>query len=101
MQLILARDAQHATQASNVFDEQEIEILQRILPTLEGKTQKQKSPHHPSSLAQAAWVVARLGGWKGYASEAKPGPITMLRGLQRMEAICQGWKLAKGEVCID
>lgn len=101
LQLTLARDAQNAAQASDVFDVQEIEILQRILPTLEGKTQKQKNAHQPGSLAQAAWVVARLGGWKGYTSEAKPGPITMLRGLQRMEAICQGWKLAMGEVCIE
>ena len=101
LQLTLARDGQHAAQASDVFDAQEINILQRILPTLEGKTQKQKNPHHPGSLAHATWVVARLGGWKGYASEAKPGPITMLRGLQRMEAICQGWKLATEDVCID
>ena len=101
LQLTLARDGQHAAQASDVFDAQENEILQRILPTLEGKTQKQKNPHHPGSLAHATWVVARLGGWKGYASEAKPGPITMLRGLQRMEAICQGWKLATEDVCID
>ena len=101
LQLTLARDGRHAAQASNVFDAQEIKILQRILPTLEGKTQKQKNPHHPGSLAHATWVVARLGGWKGYASEAKPGPITMLRGLQRLEAIYQGWKLATGDVCID
>jgi hypothetical protein len=101
LQLTLARDGQHAAQASDVFDAQENEILQRILPTLEGKTQKQKNPHHPGSLAQATWVVARLGGWKGYASEAKPGPITMLRGLQRMEAIYHGWKLATEDVCID
>ena len=101
MQLTLARDADSSAQAADVFDPEEIEVLQRILPTLEGKTEKQKNPHCPGSLAQAAWVVARLGGWKGYASEAKPGPITMLQGLQRVEAICQGWKLATKDVCID
>lgn len=101
MQLTLARDTDSPAQASDVFDPEEIEVMQRILPTLEGKTEKQKNPHRPGSLAQAAWVVARLGGWKGYASEAKPGPITMLRGLQRVEAICQGWKLASKDVCID
>lgn len=101
LQLTLARDADSPARASDVFDPEEIEVLQRILPTLEGKTEKQKNPHRPGSLAQAAWVVARLGGWKGYASEAKPGPITMLRGLQRVEAICQGWKLAMKDVCID
>ena len=101
MQLTLARDTDGPAQASDVFDPEEIEVMQRILPTLEGKTEKQKNPHRPGSLAQAAWVVARLGGWKGYASEAKPGPITMLRGLMRVEAICQGWKLASKDVCID
>lgn len=102
MQLTLARDADSAVQAADVFDADEIKIVQKILPTLEGKTKKQKNPHRAGSLAQAAWVVARLGGWKGYASEAKPGPITMLRGLQRVEAICQGWKLATlKDVCID
>lgn len=101
MQLTLARDADNAARAAEVFDPEEIEVLQRILPTLEGKTEKQKNPHRPGSLAQAAWIVARLGGWKGYASEAKPGPITMLRGLQRVDAICEGWKLATKVVCID
>jgi hypothetical protein len=101
MQLTLARDGQNTAQASDVFEAQEINVLQRILPTLEGKTQKQKNPHHPNSLAHATWIIARLGGWKGHTSEAKPGPITMLRGLQRFEAICQGWKLATGDVCID
>lgn len=101
MQLTLARDADNAARAADVFGPEEMEVLQLILPTLEGKTVKQKNPHRTGSLAQAAWVVARLGGWKGYASEAKPGPITMLRGLQRVEAICQGWKLATKDVCID
>ena len=101
LQLTLARDGGNDAPASNVFDVQEVKILQRILPTLEGKTQKQKNPHQPGSLAQAAWVVARLGGWKGYASEAKPGPITMHRGLQRLEAISLGWNLVDGLVCID
>lgn len=101
MQLTLARDGGGTTQAADVFDAEEIAVLQRILPTLEGKTEKQKNRHHAGSLAHAAWVIARLGGWKGYASEAKPGPISMLRGLQRFEAICQGWKLATKDVCID
>ena len=63
LQLTLARDADSAAQATDVFDADEIEIVQKILPTLERKTQKQKNPHRPGSFAQAAWVVARLGGW--------------------------------------
>lgn len=102
LQLTLARNTQSPAHAADVFDPEELEAIRHLLPTLEGKTQKQKNPHRAGSLAQAAWVIARLGGWKGYASEAKPGPITMLRGLQRVEAICQGWKLATAkDVCID
>lgn len=101
LQLTQARDGGNSAQAADVFNPDELELVQRLRPTLEGKTEKQKNPHAPASLAHAAWVVARLGGWKGYASEAKPGPITMLHGLQRLAAIGQGWKLAKGDVCID
>ena len=101
MQLTLAREGGSPAQAAEVFDPDEVEVLRRLRPTLEGKTEKQKNPHNPGSLAHAAWVIARLGGWKGYASEAKPGPITMLRGLQCLRAIGQGWKLAKEDVCID
>ena len=101
MQLTLARDGGNSVKAADVFNPDEAKVLQRLLPTLEGKTEKQKNPHRPGSLAHAAWIVARLGGWKGYASEAKPGPITMLHGLQRLSAICQGWKLAAKDVCID
>jgi hypothetical protein len=101
LQLTQVRAGGHAAQATDVFDANEIKVLQQLRPTLEGKTEKQKNPHDPSSLAHAAWVVARLGGWKGYASEAKPGPITLLHGLQRLAAIGQGWRLAKEDVCMD
>lgn len=101
LQLTLAREGAQGVPINNVFDAHEITVLRRILPTLEGKTQKQKNPHPPDSLAHAAWIVARLGGWKGYASEAKPGPITMYHGLQRLDAICQGWLLSANNVCID
>jgi hypothetical protein len=56
-----------------------------------GKTQKQKNPHPLGTLAYAAWVFARLGGWTGYYG--KPGPIVILRGLTEFHAIKQGWEL--------
>ena len=104
MQLTLAREGQSQRPASDVFTANEIELLQHVQPTLEGKTEKQKNPHPPNTLAWAAWIIARLGGWKGYASERKPGPITMLHGLQAFSDIQQGWMLALGRtgrnVCI-
>lgn len=96
MQLTLAREGKTLRPATDVFTAAEIEVLHHIQPTLEGKTEKQKNPHALDTLAWAAWMIARLGGWKGYASERKPGPITMLRGLQAFSSIHQGWDLAHG-----
>lgn len=104
MQLTLAREGGSPRPATDAFDADEIGVLQHVQPTLEGKTEKQKNPHPLRSLAWAAWIIARLGGWKGYASERKPGPITMLRGLQAFSAMRQGWLLARSaidkDVCI-
>jgi hypothetical protein len=94
MQLTMAREGHSQRPASDCFDERGQVFLAQVNPTLEGKTEKQKNPHAPRSLAWAGWIVARLGGWKGYASERKPGPITMLNGLQALSRIRQGWELA-------
>lgn len=94
LQLTLAREGNTERPATDVFDKEEIPLLEQLQPRLEGRTDKQKNPHPKGRLAWAAWMIARLGGWNGYASEAKPGPITMLRGQQRFAAMTQGWKLA-------
>ena len=78
-----------------MFDEEDLPALAAICPTLEGKTQKQKNPHPHHSLAWAAWAIARLGGWKGYASDRPPGPETFTRGLQRFTAIVEGFAIAR------
>jgi hypothetical protein len=104
MQLTQARDGTTQRPATDVFSAEEIDVLHQVSPTLEGRTEKQKNPHPRHSLAWAAWVIARLGGWKGYASERKPGPITLHRGLQSFENIFLGWKIAVAareiDVCI-
>ena len=95
MQLVLARDGQSPRPISDVFDKKEVEILQSLLPTLQGRTKKQMNLYPPIKLAWATWIIARLGGWKGYASEAKPGPITISRGLRQFSMLKAGWQLAK------
>ena len=104
MQLTLARAGKTARPATDAFDQKEVEVLRHLQPTLEGKTGKQRNPHPLESLAWAAWIIARLGGWKGYACERKPGPITMLHGLKGFSSIHQGWSIARSEnrkdVCI-
>ena len=91
IQLVQERDGKHQLPAANVFTEAEIETLEALVPTLEGKTERQRNPHPPASLARAAWVIARLGGWNCYYKP--PGPITFRRGMEQFHAIHRGHRL--------
>lgn len=93
MQLVQARDGKTNQPAADVFPSEEIATMDALLPKIEGATAKQKNPHPPHSLAWAAWIIARLGGWSGYASYRPPGPITMRNGLERFKAIALGFTL--------
>lgn len=93
MQLVQARDGTSGQSADIAFTPQEIETLEALVPRLEGKTALQKNPHPPRSLAWAAWVIGKLGGWDGYPKSKPPGPITFRHGLQRFLAIAEGWAL--------
>lgn len=95
LQLVNARDGKTEQPADDAFDDDEMAVLEKLQGKFQGKTAKQKNPHPVHSMAWASWIIARLGGWTGYPSDAKPGPITMLRGLQRFESMVQGWQLAK------
>ncbi len=95
MQLVQARgEAGDAFKASRIFGKSEIKVLEALIKKCEGKTEKQKNPHPKESLAWAAWCIARLGGWNGYATERPPGPITFARGLKRFAATVEGFRLA-------
>jgi len=91
MQLVHEREGSAKRPLTDVFDADDRPALERVCQTLEGNTAKQKNPHPAGSLAYAAWVFARLGGWTGYYG--KPGPIVILRGLTRFHAIKHGWSL--------
>jgi hypothetical protein len=93
MQLVQARDGRAAEPASIAFSPAEIATLEALAPELQGKTAAQKNPHPARSLAWAAWIIAKLGGWDGYASSKPPGPITFRHGLQRFRSIAYGWSL--------
>jgi hypothetical protein len=102
MQLVQERDGVHGLPATTVFTRAEIKTIEALNPTLEGKTEKQKNPHPPGSLARAAWVIARLGSWHCYGKP--PGPITFHRGMERFNAMHQGYTLRskmKRDVRID
>jgi hypothetical protein len=94
MQLVQARDGKSGQDAQIAFTPNEIDTLRALVPTLEGKTALQKNPHPQLSLAWAAWVIAKLGGWDGYPKSTPPGPITFRHGLEYFRAIAHGRTLS-------
>jgi len=78
---------------TDAFEETDRPLLRAFTAELEGKTARQKNPHPEGSLAYAAWVCARLGGWTGYYG--KPGPIVMLEGWIHFQAAKHGALLAR------
>jgi hypothetical protein len=94
MQLKQARDEQVDMPIEVVFNNKEQACLADLLPQLEGNTEKLKNPHSKDLLIWGTWIIARLGGWKGYKSQRPPGLTTLSQGLSRFESIYQGWSLA-------
>lgn len=85
MQLVKGRDGAGQRQLTDAFDADDQRILEAVCAKLEGKTERQKNPHAKGTLAFAAWVIGRLGGWTGYYG--KPGPKVMRRGLEDFQRI--------------
>jgi hypothetical protein len=85
-QLVHGRDGDqgHLRPCTDVFEPEDIPLLEAWCAKLEGKTERQKNPHPKQSLAYAAWVCGRLGGWTGYYGKA--GPIVTLRGWLEFKA---------------
>ncbi len=80
-------------EASTCFTEDEQEFMEQQIPHLEGKTDKQKNPYTSKDLKRYVWVIARLGGWKGYESKRIPGITTLWIGLKYFKATKEGWDI--------
>jgi hypothetical protein len=91
IQLVDARDGS-IRPATDVADENTIAAARAIGPTLEGKTERQKNPHEPESLAWLCWIVSRLGGWNCYYKP--PGPKTVRAGWNKLTERAAGYALA-------
>ncbi len=89
-QLVHARDGGPGPlrPCTDVFQPEDLPLLERLCADLEGKTARQKNPHPKGSLPYAAWICARLGGWTGYYG--KPGPVVMLNGWIEIQTIKRG-----------
>jgi hypothetical protein len=93
MQMVRDRDGLACRPLEDAFDPADMPMLRAVNASLEGKTERQKNPHSPGSLAYAAWICGRLGGWNCYYG--KPGPIVIYSGLLQLRAIRRGWDLRK------
>jgi hypothetical protein len=91
MQLVRARDGMTEEKLAEAFEPGDQPVLEALSSELEGVTAKQKNPHPKGTLAFAAWVIARLGGWTAYYG--KPGPKVMRLGLEDFSRIKYGTTL--------
>lgn len=98
LQLRQARNGNTYQKPSLVFSNEQLDCMEDLLTRFEGKTEKTKNPYSRNNLAWAAWIIARLGGWKGYSSQRPPGVIIFREGWIRFQNIFEGWSIAKKNV---
>lgn len=81
--------------ADTCFTENEQQFLEHQIVRMEGKTEKQKNPYKAKDLKRYTWVIARLGGWKGYESKRHPGITTLWLGIKYFKATYEGWEIMR------
>lgn len=91
LQMMLAYEDENEQPIEEVFDQDQQQCLTMMNTKLEGETEKLKNPAKPHTLKWATWIIARLGGWKGYKSQRKPGPIVLQKGLGKFYHMYDGW----------
>jgi hypothetical protein len=82
-------------ETSMIFTADEQQCLSAINNKVEGKTKALQNPYTPEKLKWAVWIIARTGGWKGYASQRQPGMTTLFKGLEKFYLTYDGWALQK------
>lgn len=92
IQLLQARNGGQQD-ISVAFSTKEVATLTALNHQLEATSKRLTNPHPPDTLAWAAWIIGRLGGWDGYRSSKPPGPITFKNGLEYFHAVAAGWSL--------
>ena len=98
LQMTLARDGIVNDDIKKYFSQKEIVLIALLNDKLKGTTLKQQNPHPKNTLAWAAWVIARLGGYSGYSSQSPPGPLTYKWGLDKFNLIKDGYYILDNDV---
>jgi hypothetical protein len=91
LELVAARDNKAFIPLTTRFDVRQVKVLTVMNIELSGTTTKTENPHPNNSMAWAAWIIARAGGWSGYQSQRQPGPTTMMMGLTEFDTLCRYW----------
>lgn len=87
-QLKAARAGETDLKVEEIFNNHEVLCLRMLNSKLQGNTRKLQNPYDESHLAWAAWIIARLGGWKDpYDKNRPPGSRTFARGLQKFDVL--------------
>jgi len=100
LQMNIAYNQEEGQPIEEVFNQEEVKALDQMNKKLAGKTEKTKNLNDPKLTTWAAWVIGRMGGWKGYHSQGPPGVITMKKGIERLAYIIEGIRLAR-DVCTE
>lgn len=95
LQMMLAYEDDNEQPIEEVFTKDEQLCLEQTNKKLKGTTEKLCNPHTSKTLKWATWIIARLGGWKGYTSQRKPGPVVLHRGIIKFYQLYEGWLLAQ------
>jgi hypothetical protein len=95
MSIAYGMEEEQMPSTETMFETEEIECLEKINRQVQGSTQKLSNPFNKEKLPWAFWILARIGGWKGYASQRKPGFATLINGTSKFYAIYQGFSLEK------
>jgi hypothetical protein len=82
-QMVSSRNNQDRD-GTDIFDQDELKLLDKLNPGLEGRTERSKNKNKPYTLAYYLWMIARLGNWKPEDRDP-PGPITFRRGWETLE----------------
>lgn len=98
LQMWLAYDNEKGQNINEVFSEEEIRMLKRYNQKLSKDKEPDINPYPPEKLTWATWLIARLGGWKGYKKQHKPGPILLIRGYERFQFMYEGWLMATADI---
>lgn len=80
--------------AQKLFSSLQIEVLKLVFQRVEGKSKYELCPFKEQSMAWAAWIIGRLGGWKARQMDKRPpGVVSMIRGYRSFQDTVNGYLL--------